>query len=69
MLIYGILFVGECLGKIRLGMERREAEKVCWFVCFRFAVCVCVCEGAGEGSMGSIFERGAEWANDMGAAC
>lgn len=32
-------------------------------------VCVCVCEGASEGSMGSIFERGAEWANDMGAAC
>lgn len=29
LLIYGILFVSECLGKIRQGMERREAEKVC----------------------------------------
>lgn len=28
MLIYGILFVSECLGKIRSGMGQREAEKV-----------------------------------------
>lgn len=28
MLIYGILFVSEVLGKIKPGMSRREAEKV-----------------------------------------
>lgn len=28
MLIYGILYVSEVLGKIRPGMARREAEKV-----------------------------------------
>jgi hypothetical protein len=28
LLIYGILFVSECLGKIRSGMGAREAEKV-----------------------------------------
>lgn len=28
MLIYGILFVSEVLGKIKAGMGRREAEKV-----------------------------------------
>jgi actin related protein 2/3 complex, subunit 3 len=28
MLIYGILFLSECLGKVKLGMSSREAEKV-----------------------------------------
>ncbi|KAL1996663.1 hypothetical protein VTN49DRAFT_7528 [Thermomyces lanuginosus] len=28
MLIYGILFVSECLGKVKPGMSAREAEKV-----------------------------------------
>ena len=28
LLIYGILFLGECLGKIKVGMAAREAEKV-----------------------------------------
>lgn len=28
MLIYGILFVSECLGKVKPGMTAREAEKV-----------------------------------------
>ena len=28
MLIYGILYVSEVLGKIKPGMSRREAEKV-----------------------------------------
>lgn len=28
LLIYGILFVSECLGKLKSGMEKREAEKV-----------------------------------------
>lgn len=28
MLIYGILFVSEVLGKIKPGMSKREAEKV-----------------------------------------
>lgn len=28
VLIYGILFVSECLGKVRPGMVRRDAEKV-----------------------------------------
>lgn len=28
MLIYGILFVSECLGKVKPGMPAREAEKV-----------------------------------------
>ena len=28
LLIYGILFVSECLGKIRPGMSAKEAEKV-----------------------------------------
>lgn len=34
LLIYGILFVSECLGRIKPGMGAREAEKVsesdCW---------------------------------------
>jgi hypothetical protein len=29
VLIYGILFVSEVLGKVKPGMGRREAEKVC----------------------------------------
>lgn len=29
MLIYGILFISECLGKIKPGVPSREAEKVC----------------------------------------
>lgn len=29
MLIYGILFISECLGKIKPGMPARDAEKVC----------------------------------------
>ena len=29
LLIYGILFVSECLGKIGKAMGSREAEKVC----------------------------------------
>jgi len=37
LLIYGILFVSECLGKIKGGMGGKEAEKVCvfsvWKVC------------------------------------
>lgn len=28
MLIYGILFVSECLSKVKPGMTAREAEKV-----------------------------------------
>ena len=28
MLIYGILFVSECLGKVKPGMTVRDAEKV-----------------------------------------
>jgi len=30
VLIYGILYVSEVLGKIKPGMSRREAEKV-WY--------------------------------------
>jgi hypothetical protein len=29
VLIYGILFVSEVLGKVKPGVGRREAEKVC----------------------------------------
>jgi hypothetical protein len=29
VLIYGILYVSEVLGKIKPGMGRRDAEKVC----------------------------------------
>ena len=29
LLIYGILFVSECLGKVKPSMGKREAEKVC----------------------------------------
>lgn len=32
MLIYGTLFISECLGKVKPGMVMREAEKVC-FAC------------------------------------
>jgi len=28
LLIYGILFVSECLGKVKQGVGRKEAEKV-----------------------------------------
>lgn len=30
MLIYGILYVSEVLSKIKPGMGRRDAEKVCF---------------------------------------
>jgi hypothetical protein len=34
LLIYGILFVSECLGKIKSGMGPKEAEKVSgWTLC------------------------------------
>ena len=29
LLIYGILFLSECLGKIKASMSKKEAEKVC----------------------------------------
>ena len=32
LLIYGILFVSECLGKVGKTMGSREAEKVCLIV-------------------------------------
>lgn len=41
LLIYGILFVSECLGKIKQGMERREAEKVCFYL-FSFISMFCL---------------------------
>lgn len=33
MLIYGILFISECLSKVKPGMPSREAEKVLLFEC------------------------------------